>query len=152
LGRSVALAFAFAASTALGTLGGCTRAKPTGGEQSAGIATASAEAAKALAPSAAVVAPSAAAATNAPAVPAPCDALCGRTAALRCGASAEECLAGCQEMASATVCQKEMLAALRCMSAHPIGDWECDQSMASIRPGFCETEQSLVAACISRPH
>lgn len=146
-GRS--LAVAFAASIALGMLGGCTRAEPSSGEQSAGVATGSAGAGKAPVPGASVVTPSAAG--SAPAVPAPCDALCARTAALRCGASAKECLAGCLEMASATVCQKEMLAALRCMSEHPIADWECDQSMASIRSGFCETEQSLVAACISRP-
>lgn len=138
----------WAAATAVMSLmlGACSRADAAGESESA---TATAPTSKVAAAASSSSAHTPATSANPAAKQAPCEALCARTAELRCGASASECMTGCLEMAGAPVCRTEMLAVLNCMNQHAVADWECDHSMASIRAGFCEAEQARVASCIS---
>jgi hypothetical protein len=143
--RRVVSWLALAAFTSL-LLGGCSRTEAADLSQTVAVAASSSKA---------PAAPSASGAHAAPKNATPqaqqglCDALCARTAQLRCGATASECLTGCLEMAGAPACQAEMLAMLNCMNQHAAADWECDHSMASIRSGFCDAELARVASCIS---
>jgi hypothetical protein len=86
------------------------------------------------------------------AAPSPlCDELCTRTAQLKCGA-VDDCKAGCREMAHSDLCGKELRAMLECIAGQPIKSFECDPNTRApaIRDGFCGTEQSAAADCISR--
>jgi hypothetical protein len=80
----------------------------------------------------------------------PCGAVCERGRELRC-ANHGECSKRCSEMLATPACRGELLAALSCFAKRPASDWECDaDGAASIKDGFCESEQERFATCLER--
>jgi hypothetical protein len=53
-------------------------------------------------------------------------------------------------MASLTPCGDEFRAFYGCLVGQPPQNWECSEDgVAAIREGFCESQQSRVAACMN---
>jgi len=79
-----------------------------------------------------------------------CSELCAKTATLHCK-SAGECLERCREMGSLAACKSEMTDAFRCFARQPVQNWHCDdEDIASIKDGFCDSEQEKFLACVQR--
>ena len=83
------------------------------------------------------------------ALTAACARLCRRTTELGCGATEQQCVAKCGPMVQLPVCSAAMQAFFQCVDREPTAHWECDaEHMASIKEGYCETEQRDFTDCV----
>lgn len=89
--------------------------------------------------------PSAASATSSH-----CDQICARTSELGC-ALAAQCAELCLEAMQHGGCEPEMAAVARCVLSEPVSHWECTPpGLASIKQGFCDSEQQAFVHCVTR--
>ena len=76
-----------------------------------------------------------------------CDEICRIAAPLGCPHQ-DECVNGCETMASASVCRAEMSRMYDCLLRQPVEHWECDENgVGAIRDPFCGKEQAAVVKC-----
>jgi len=80
--------------------------------------------------------------------PDPCVGICARSASLKCGAGAD-CLQRCALLQAEPVCAAELQALSACAVQQPEGHWECtEQGLASVKTGYCKSEQAALARCM----
>jgi hypothetical protein len=78
-----------------------------------------------------------------------CTQICDHSRVLKCKAP-DVCKPNCLAMASLTPCGDEFRAFYGCLVGQPSQNWECSEDgVAAIREGFCESQQSRVAACMN---
>jgi hypothetical protein len=140
VGRRVAI---LALSAMVSAMGGCTRkdsaADPSGSASAVAIPVATA-------------APDSAARGQVfganPTVEHACNSICGQSQKLQC-ARADECLSNCIAMGSLTPCAEQFGSFYQCLLKQPLQNWECaEDGVASIKPGFCDTEQEAAVRCL----
>jgi hypothetical protein len=78
-----------------------------------------------------------------------CTQICDHSRVLKCKAP-DVCKPNCLAMASLTPCGDEFRAFYGCLVGQPSQNWECSEDgVAAIREGFCESQQTRVAACMN---
>jgi hypothetical protein len=78
-----------------------------------------------------------------------CPNICEKSRPLRCQHGAE-CEASCRAIASVSSCRAELEAFYACLSGEPTEHWECEDGVAVIRDGYCDTQQERFARCVER--
>lgn len=79
-----------------------------------------------------------------------CKTVCAAATQLKCAKSAS-CIASCLAMAASATCTAQLGQFFKCLSSQPVNHWEClEDGTGAIREGFCESEQSAFAECLSK--
>jgi len=77
-----------------------------------------------------------------------CEAICRIPVPLGCNHQ-DECVHGCESMATGPICKAEMSRMYDCLLRQPVENWECDENgVGAIRDPFCGKEQAAAVKCI----
>lgn len=77
-----------------------------------------------------------------------CEEICRIPAPLHCSHQ-DECLHGCESMATGPICKAEVNRMYDCLLRQPVQNWECDENgVGAIRDPFCDKEQAAAVKCI----
>ncbi len=77
-----------------------------------------------------------------------CEEICRIAVPLHC-THQDECVQGCESMASAPMCKAELNRMYDCLLRQPVESWECDENgVGAIRDPFCGKEQAAVVNCV----
>ena len=77
-----------------------------------------------------------------------CEEICRIPGPLHCSHQ-DECLHGCESMATGAICKAEVNRMYDCLLRQPVQNWECDDNgVGAIRDPFCDKEQAAAVKCI----